>query len=78
MNPILQCVLLAYRPLYLHGLLMDGQYRLPTVSTADRTTVGPGSDRSQRRALIAALVAAVGAASASMRPAPDPSSRELA
>lgn len=27
---MLDRVLLAYRPLYLHGLLLDGQYRLPT------------------------------------------------
>lgn len=29
MNPILQRIAMAYRPLYLRGLLLDGQYRLP-------------------------------------------------
>ncbi|MFC5742207.1 hypothetical protein [Dyella tabacisoli] len=29
MNTPLQRALAAYRPLYLNGLLMDGQYRLP-------------------------------------------------
>lgn len=29
MKPFLHRVLMAYRPLYLHGLLVDGQYRRP-------------------------------------------------
>ncbi len=29
MHPILRRVLKAYRPLYLHGQLRDGQYHLP-------------------------------------------------
>lgn len=29
MNRILQRIAMAYRPLYLRGLLLDGQYRLP-------------------------------------------------
>ena len=29
MNKLLQRTVAAYRPLYLHGLLLDGQYRLP-------------------------------------------------
>ncbi len=29
MNKFLQRTVMAYRPLYLHGLLLDGQYRLP-------------------------------------------------
>jgi hypothetical protein len=29
MNPILSHLLKAYRPMYLRGLLMDGQYRQP-------------------------------------------------
>lgn len=29
MHPILHRALKAYRPLYLHGLLRDGQYQLP-------------------------------------------------
>lgn len=30
MNPLLQRVAKAYRPLQLRGLLLDGQYRLPS------------------------------------------------
>lgn len=29
MRPVLNRVLMAYRPLYMNGLLRDGQYRLP-------------------------------------------------
>lgn len=29
MDKLLQRIVMAYRPLYLHGLLLDGQYRLP-------------------------------------------------
>lgn len=32
MHPILHRILKAYRPLYLHGLLRDGQYRLPAAA----------------------------------------------
>ena len=35
MNPILQRTLKAYRPLYLHGLLKEGQYRLPALHSRD-------------------------------------------
>ncbi|MFC5581477.1 hypothetical protein [Rhodanobacter terrae] len=31
MHPILHRALKAYRPLYPHGLLRDGQYRLPVL-----------------------------------------------
>ncbi|MBD8881692.1 hypothetical protein IHE49_14495 [Rhodanobacter sp. 7MK24] len=41
-------VLMAYRPLYLRGLLLDGQYRLPSA-----TARKPGTPR--RRMLLAAL-----------------------
>ena len=41
-------VLMAYRPLYLHGLLRDGQYRLPASSEPK-----PGAKR--QRLLLAAL-----------------------
>ncbi|HZX70444.1 MAG TPA: hypothetical protein VFE77_06455 [Rhodanobacter sp.] len=53
MISILQRILTAYRPLYLHGLLLDGQYRLPM---ADQPT-GPAisANRSRRRSLLAAL-----------------------
>jgi hypothetical protein len=42
-------VLMAYRPLYLQGLLRDGQYRLPA------TTARPQSARPRRRMLLVAL-----------------------
>jgi len=32
MSPLIDRILMAYRPLYLRGLLMDGQYRLPATS----------------------------------------------
>lgn len=35
MNPFLQRVAKAYRPLQLRGLLLDGQYRLPPGRTSD-------------------------------------------
>lgn len=41
-------VLMAYRPLYLHGLLFDGQYRLP--STTERKHAAK-----RQRMLLAAL-----------------------
>lgn len=34
----LQRVLMAYRPLYLRGLLLDGQYRLPATGRPDDPT----------------------------------------
>lgn len=42
-------VLKAYRPLYLQGLLVDGQYRLPT------TAAKPESARPKRHMLLVAL-----------------------
>jgi hypothetical protein len=45
---MLDRVLMAYRPLYLHGLMLDGQYRLP--ATAKRV-----SATRQRRMLLVAL-----------------------
>lgn len=45
---MLDRVLLAYRPLYLHGLLLDGQYRLPR-------TAAPSQGTRRRRMLLAAL-----------------------
>ena len=32
MSQLIDRILMAYRPLYLRGLLMDGQYRLPAAS----------------------------------------------
>lgn len=49
MHPALHRVLLAYRPLYLNGLLKDGPYRLP-----DRE---PGAARPASTAPRALLVA---------------------
>lgn len=52
MKPMLQRVLMAYRPLYLNGLLLDGQYKLPK---ADPTDAAAGTPRVRRRTLLAAL-----------------------
>lgn len=38
-------VLMAYRPLYLQGLLLDGQYRLPTVAVRDEEQHRPADRR---------------------------------
>lgn len=51
MKPMLQRVLMAYRPLYLNGLLLDGQYKLPKAAPADAA----GTPRARRRSLLAAL-----------------------
>ena len=53
MNPILQRTLMAYRPLYLHGLLMDGQYRLPTTDQPVDST--PSAGQTRQRSLLVAL-----------------------
>jgi hypothetical protein len=54
MRPALHRVLAAYRPLYLNGLLRDGQYRLPKPAGT-----GPAghaaSARPPRRGLLVAL-----------------------
>lgn len=41
-------VLMAYRPLYLHGLLLDGQYRRPSTGARKHAA-------KRRRMLLAAL-----------------------
>ncbi len=46
---VLDRVLMAYRPLYLNGLLLDGQYKLPKATPTD------AAPRARRRALLAAL-----------------------
>jgi hypothetical protein len=53
MNPIIHRVLMAYRPLYLNGLLMDGQYRLPSIDVSE----GPSAPArpTRRRMLLVAL-----------------------
>jgi hypothetical protein len=55
MKPMLQRVLLAYRPLYLNGLLRDGQYKLPRTGPTDGPAGSPCSPPSRQRALLAAL-----------------------
>lgn len=51
MNKILQRTLMAYRPLYLNGLLLDGQYRLPKANPPGATDPA----RMRQRTLLAAL-----------------------
>jgi hypothetical protein len=60
-------ILMAYQPLYLRGLLMDGQYRLPQPQKAPPAKgkklihLAPAFQPERRRVLIAtATVAAVG------------------
>jgi hypothetical protein len=54
MRPVLLRVLAAYRPLYLNGLLRDGQYRLPKPADIGPTGLA-ASARSWRRGLLVAL-----------------------
>ncbi len=51
MHPLLQRTLMAYRPLYLNGLLLDGRYKLRKVAPADAAR----TPRAHRRTLLAAL-----------------------
>jgi hypothetical protein len=53
MNKLLQRTLMAYRPLYLHGLLRDGQYHLPAVVPSGEAA--PSTRSSHRRMLLLAL-----------------------
>lgn len=55
MHPLLQRTLMAYRPLYLNGLLLDGQYRLPKTNPPDGQAEAPCPPRSRQRTLLAAL-----------------------
>jgi hypothetical protein len=55
MNPILQRVLIAYRPLRQRGLLMDGQYRWPGVDVSNDSQESTPAARPRRRMLLAAL-----------------------
>jgi hypothetical protein len=48
-------VLMAYRPLYLHGLLMDGQYRLPSADTPVDPLRPASGSVSRKRMLLVAL-----------------------
>jgi hypothetical protein len=66
MNDLMNRILLAYRPLYLRGLLMDGQYRLPAAQAAPPTKgkkliqPAPAFRPARRRVLIATATAAAG------------------
>jgi len=55
MHPLLQRTLMAYRPLYLNGLLLDGQYKLPKADPTDGAAGSPCPPRPRRRILLAAL-----------------------
>ena len=55
MNPILQRVVRAYRPLRQRGLLMDGQYRWPVVDVSNDSQESAPATRPRRRMLLAAL-----------------------
>jgi hypothetical protein len=50
MGSLIDRVLMAYRPLYLRGLLMDGQYRLPAPpappARGKRASAGPATPTS--------------------------------
>lgn len=59
MHPLLQRTLMAYRPLYLNGLLLDGQYKLPRSDPTDGPAGAPSLSRSRQRILLAALTHAV-------------------
>jgi len=45
MHPILHRTLKAYRPLYLHGLLRDGQYRLPVAAAPNEPSASTRASR---------------------------------
>lgn len=55
MNTLLQRVLKAYRPLYLRGLLLDGQYRLPKSPAADAAAATPPSRRRMQPVVLTGL-----------------------
>ena len=68
MNDLVNRILLAYRPLYLRGLLMDGQYRLPAQQKAPPPkgkkliNLTPVFQPARRRVLIATATATATAA----------------
>lgn len=75
MNNLIHRVLMAYRPMYLRGLLMDGQYRLPkepekpSVSGQRVIHLTPVFQPDRRRVLVAtATAAAVGLCARSTLP----------
>jgi hypothetical protein len=64
MSDLVNRVLAAYRPLYLRGLLMDGQYQLPKPQKTPPPSGGkvihltPAFDPGRRRVLVATAAAA--------------------
>ncbi|WP_329741918.1 hypothetical protein [Dyella sp. A6] len=55
MNPALHRVLQAYRPMYLNGLLRDGQYRLPSSAESAPTQSPSVGSVPRRLGLLVAL-----------------------
>lgn len=53
MQTLMNRVLMAYRPLQLRGLLLDGQYKLPAAQPA--ADPAPAASRPRRHVLLAAL-----------------------
>ena len=64
MSQLIDRILMAYRPLYLRGLLMDGQYRLPAApekkpEKGDRVVqLTPAFEPERKRVLLAPATAA--------------------
>lgn len=50
-KPLLDRVLMAYRPMYLHGLLLDGQYQRPAAAGQKDASEG----HARRRLTLVAL-----------------------
>jgi hypothetical protein len=65
MSNFIDRILIAYRPLYLRGLLMDGQYRLPATQEkkpekGDRVVqLTPAFEPERKRVLVMPAAAAV-------------------
>jgi hypothetical protein len=55
MNKLVQRTLMAYRPVYLNGLLLDGRHRLPVSREPDDPAPPDHATRSARRVLLVAL-----------------------
>jgi hypothetical protein len=56
MNKLMRRTLMAYRPLYLNGLLLDGRHRLPVAREPD----DPAPDHTRRPVRRGLLVALTG------------------
>lgn len=59
MRPALQRLLMAYRPLYMNGLLRDGQFRLPKVVDPPALVPAPKRAPTSRRNLLVTLASAL-------------------